>query len=92
MPQRSTVQRDHPSDDLQQYTVAEWNGITLRIKKRFPMFGFMRKLEKNPVDAIAMILDEESLLALENADMDMNELDELIGVISKNLGAGNQGN
>lgn len=87
-----TARKDHPSDDAQNYTVAEWHGMNLQIKKKFPMFAFMRTLNENPIEAIAMILSPSSLEALENLDMDFEDLDDLVGTISKNLGAKNSGN
>lgn len=89
---RVNTQKDHPADDLQNYNIVEWHDIKLLVKKRFALFGFMRKLEKSPIEAIAMILHEESLSALEEVEMTMQELDEVIEVISKGLGAGNAGN
>lgn len=84
--------RNHPSSDTDLYNVVVWRDVPIQVKKKFPMFGFMSKLDKNPIEAMAMILSEESLATLEGIDMDFADLNELIEKISEGLGAKNAGN
>lgn len=86
-----TQRRTHPADDTQFVTVV-WRDIPLKLKKKFPMFGFMRTITKDPIEGIAMILSEESLAALEEIDMDFADLNNLIETISDGLGAKTAGN
>lgn len=88
----ATTRKPHPSDDNEQFTTVVWRDVPVLVKKKFPMFGFMRKLDKNPIDALALILADESLEALEQIDMDFADLNELIEKISEGLGAKNAGN
>ncbi len=83
--------KPHPADD-QNHTIVVWHDIPLQVKKKFPMFGFMRALDKSPIDAIGMILSEESLAKLEEVEMDFADLSDLMEAVSEGLGAKNAGN
>jgi hypothetical protein len=87
----ATQRRTHPSEDSQ-FTTVVWRDIPLTLKKKFPMFGFMRTITKDPIEGIAMILSEESLAVLEEVEMDFADLNNLIETISEGLGAKNAGN
>lgn len=92
MPTRARA--DHPVADVTEdkYTVTEWNGITLEVKKKFPMFGFMKRLEESPISAIALILSPETLAVIEEVDMGFEDLDSLLNAISEAMGLKNRGN
>lgn len=91
MAQRATV-KVHPSDDKTPYAEVIWRDVPLQVKKKFPMFGFMRALDRNPIEAICMILSEDSVASLEEIEMDFEDLNDLVSSISKALGAGDSGN
>jgi hypothetical protein len=88
----ATQRKPHPADDFAEFTIVEWRDYKIEVKKKFPMFGFMRKLNGDPIGAIAMILSEGSLEELESIEMDFADLNELIEKISEGLGAKNAGN
>lgn len=90
MPTRAV--KDHPNDDNALFTTFEWRGNVFTVKKKFPIFGFMRVLDKSPIEAMTMILSPESLELLETYEMDFADLGDFVNTVSKNLGAGNSGN
>lgn len=87
----AATRKIHPSDD-NQFTTVVWRDVPLQVKKKFPMFGFMRTITKDPIEGISMIISEESLAVLETIEMDFADLNELIETISEGLGAKNAGN
>ena len=84
----------HPASDLEEgkYTIREWNGIKLEIKKKFPLFGLLKALDESPIKAMSLVMSPDTLAVLETTDMDFDDVNELLDIMSEAMGLKNLGN
>lgn len=84
--------RATPSSDLLEFNEFEFQGEKFQVKRKFKMFKFFKELSENPVSAVALVLNEESLARLEEKELDMDEFKDLLEVISLAIAGTNAGN
>lgn len=80
-----------PANDLAVKSF-DFDGETYYVKSKFPMFKFFKQLNENPVLAMSLALEGESLERLEGKDMDMEDFKNLLESLSQTLAGTNSGN
>lgn len=80
-----------PADDFEAKTF-EFEGETYAVKAKFKIFKFFKALNENPVSAITLALEEESLERLEDLEIDMEDFKVILERISDVLAGTNAGN
>lgn len=73
-----------PADDYGVKTF-EFQGETYRVKKKFKVAKFMRRINSEPIDAIELVLVPEDFARFEDLEMDMDELKEFLEGLSSAL-------
>lgn len=81
-----------PEEDLKEFTEFEFQGETYRTKRKFKMFKFFKTLSDNPVEAVALALDDDSVTRLEEKELGMEDFRELLELISNSIAGTNSGN
>lgn len=74
-----------PGKDLEFVTV-EFKGEELLVKEKFKVWKFMKILERSPIEAIDMILDEGSVEILDELEFTIPELKQLLADLVDALG------
>ena len=72
----------NPARDTAATQEIEFNGIKLTVKTKFKIFKFMRMLNTDPIGALSLALDEDSLEAVEEIEMDLADFEKLVNLIS----------
>jgi hypothetical protein len=80
-----------PDTDFESKTF-EFNGETYAVKNKFKIFKFFKALNDNPVSAIALALEDESIERLEELEIDMEDFKEILENISSALAGTSSGN
>jgi hypothetical protein len=80
------------ADDLLEYTEFEFQGEVYKTKRKFKMFKFFKTISENPVEAVALALEEESLARLEEKELDMDDFKDLLELISNAIAGTDSGN
>jgi len=78
------VNKSTPANDISNKTI-EFNGVTLTVKTKFKIFKFMKMIDKDPIGAMSLALTEESLAVAEDLEMDFNDFEVLVNMISDAL-------
>lgn len=78
---RVPVQVDRDND----VKTFEYEGQTFTLRNKFKIGKFFRALETNPMEAIALIMDEDSLERFEDLEMDMDGFKEFMTLMSEAL-------
>jgi hypothetical protein len=81
-----------PASDKVEVKTFEFEGETYTLKNKFKMFKFFKQLNENPVLAISLALEDESLDRLEELDMDMDDFKALLEAMSQALAGTSAGN
>ena len=74
--------RGIPARDNSTTQEIEFNGIQLTVKTKFKIFKFMRMLNTDPIGALSLALDEDSLETVEEIEMDLADFEKLVNLIS----------
>jgi hypothetical protein len=82
----------NPSTDLLEFNEFVFQGETYKVKRKFKMMKFFRTISENPVDAVALVVEDESLARLEDKDLDMDDFKDLLELISNAISGTDTGN
>lgn len=80
-----------PADDFESKTFV-FDGETYAVKSKFKIFKFFKALNDNPVSAIALALEDESIERLEELEIDMEDFKKILESISNVLAGTSSGN
>jgi hypothetical protein len=58
------------------------------LRKKFPMLRFLRTVNKDPIEALELVFEEDSWERLQNTDMDAADLQSVVETVSASLVGG----
>lgn len=69
-----------------------FSGGYVLVRRRFKRMRFLRMINTDPIEALAMATGEEEMARLEELDLDEAQFNELMETISNGIGGGTRGN
>lgn len=82
MPARARVT---PDSDLDTKTF-EYDGQTYTIRRKFKIGKMFRALNENPIEALEIVLEEDSYQRFEDLEMDMDDFKRFMESMSEAVG------
>lgn len=75
-----------PAKTAVEYVEFTFNGVTYKAKKKFKRLRFLRMLDEGKLfSAFSLAMDESEYERLEDADLEQEELEDLLEILAKTL-------